>query len=60
MRLVSGAEEEEVEFGSIASAAEEEKEEWDYRYIAYWSIETIKCDGDALPFDIKDYLEELN
>ena len=67
MRLAS-AEDEEVDFGSIASADDEE-EELDSRSFASVegdesdddSIESIECDDDAeLPFDIDDYLEELN
>ena len=68
MRLDS-ADEEEVDFGSIASAeAEDAEEEWDDRSITSVegeesddrSIETIECNDDVLPFDIKDSLEEWN
>ena len=67
VRLAS-AEDEEVDFGSVTSADGEE-EEWDSRSFASVegdesdddSIESIECDDDAeLPFDINDYLEELN
>ena len=48
--------------------ADDEEEEWDSRSLASVegdesdndSIESIECDDDALPFDIEDYLVELD
>ncbi len=61
----ASVEEEETDFGSIASA---EEEVWDDRSFTSvegeesddGSIEAIECNDDVLPFDIEGYLEELH